>query len=62
MSLAPALKAPSRIARTSRTTGALSAAPDPRLDRFELETWVGKDGRQARVIWMDGRPDLRARR
>jgi penicillin-binding protein 1A len=35
-----------------------SARPhDPRLDAFETATWVGKDGRPASVVWIDGRPD-----
>jgi penicillin-binding protein 1A len=34
---------------------------DARLDAFETATWVGKDGRAARVVWMDGRPSRTAR-
>jgi len=33
--------------------------PDPRLDRFETATWVGKDGRAAHVVWIDGEPSRR---
>ena len=45
-----------------RLTPGEPAAHDPRLDPFEIETWVGVDGRRAQVVWMDGRPELRARR
>jgi penicillin-binding protein 1A len=34
--------------------------PDARLDPFETATWVGKDGRFARVVWIDGRTRIRA--
>jgi len=33
---------------------------DPRLAAFEPSTWVGKDGRQARIVWIDGLPERRA--
>jgi penicillin-binding protein 1A len=29
---------------------------DARLDAFDTATWVGTDGREARVVWIDGRP------
>ena len=29
--------------------------PDPRLEPFDRSLWVGKDGREARVVWLDGR-------
>ena len=32
---------------------------DARLDAFETATWVGKDGRAARVVWIDGRTHIR---
>lgn len=37
-----------------------SGPDDPRLAAFEPSTWVGKDGRQARIVWIDGRPERRA--
>jgi penicillin-binding protein 1A len=37
-------------------------AADSRLEGFEPATWVGKDGREAEIVWMDGRPKLRASR
>ena len=33
---------------------------DPRLAAFDTATWVGTDGRQAHVVWIDGQPNRRA--
>jgi hypothetical protein len=32
---------------------------DPRLTAFDTATWVGTDGRQAHVVWIDGQPHRR---
>jgi len=32
---------------------------DQRLRAFETATWVGRDGRPAEVVWMNGRPGVR---
>ena len=36
--------------------GESDPASDPRLAAFDVDGWVGQDGRRARVVWMDGRP------
>ena len=34
--------------------------PDPRLAEFDVESWIGKDGQPAEILWVDGRPQRRA--
>jgi hypothetical protein len=41
-------------------TAGRAEPPDPRLEPFEIATWVGKDGRPARIVWIDGATRLRA--
>ena len=40
--------------------GGTDPLSDPRLAAFDTATWVGTDGRQAHVIWIDGQPNRRA--
>ncbi len=40
--------------------GGVDTLSDPRLAAFDTATWVGTDGRQAHVVWIDGRPNRRA--
>ena len=37
-----------------RLTDGERPVPDPRFGPLETATWVGTDGRPARVVWMDG--------
>ena len=39
---------------------ATTSRPDPRLEAFDTATWVGTDGREARVVWIDGQTQRRA--
>jgi membrane carboxypeptidase/penicillin-binding protein len=40
--------------------GDAATLSDPRLAAFDTATWVGTDGRQAHVVWIDGQPNRRA--
>ncbi len=40
--------------------GGVDPLSDPRLAEFETATWVGTDGRQAHVVWIDGQPSRQA--